>query len=533
MKPSSPAETAPPGVAWRSIPHLLEDASRRHGAAPAVVDGADWLSYAELADRVLQAARGLVARGIEPGDRVAIWAPNSWKWIVAAVAAQSVGAAIVPLNTRFRVDEVRYIVGRAHPKLAFVQGRFLDQDYVAMLEQACGDAPVGIVTFDDVPVARGGSWDRLLEDGATVAPGRVAALTLAVGPDDVSDIMFTSGTTGHPRGVVGRHGQNLRAFHDFGALGGLRPGDRMLGVNPFFHALGYKLGWLLSMMFGAAIYPMAVFDPERVLSLVARERLTILPGPPTIYLALLARPERPTLDLRSLRICITGATTLPPALIDRIRTEFGFETILTGYGLTECSGLATMTRPGDGTTTLCETSGRAVPGVEVAIFGPDGTPVPAGTTGEIRVRGYNVMDAYFEEPEATARTLTPDGWLLTGDLGALDARGNLSIVGRLKDMYIVGGFNAYPAEIENMLMRHEAIAEVSVIGMPDERLGEVGLAFVVARGAPPAEAELIAWARERMANYKVPRAVRFVDQLPRNASGKVLKTRLREIAREA
>ncbi|VTU46042.1 FadD3 family acyl-CoA ligase [Variovorax sp. PBL-E5] len=518
---------------WRSIPHLLEDAVERHGTALAVVEGDLRLSYAGLGEQVQRAARGLRAHGVQPGDRVAIWAPNGWRWIVAALATQSLGAAIVPLNTRFRADEAGYIVGRARPKVVFVHRHFLDTDYEAMLTQGCTGLQYEVVSLDDVPLDKGISWSQLVADGESVSPEEVTAIARAVKADDVCDVMFTSGTTGHPKGVVGRHGQVLRAFHDFGRLGGFRQGDRLMLVNPFFHALGYKLGWLLSILMGAVTYPMAVFDPKQVLSLVERERITILPGPPTIYFALLAEPGLSQTDLSSLRACVTGSTTLPPALIDRIRVTFGFETMLTGYGLTECSGLATMTRPGDETRILCETSGRAIPDCEVAIFSTDGRQLPAGESGEIRVRGYVVMDSYFEDPEATTSTLTPDGWLLTGDLGSLDEQGNLRIVGRLKDMYIAGGFNAYPAEIENMLLQHEDVAEVSVIGIPDERLGEVGLAFVVRRAAAdPTEADLIEWARGRMANYKVPRVVRFVDELPKNGSGKVLKTRLREIAAE-
>ncbi len=516
------------GAPWPSIPHLLDDCVARHGDKAAVIEGDLRLTYSDLKERVVAVARGLLSRGIERGDRIAIWAPNGWQWIVAALASHSVGAAIVPLNTRFRADEVGYILGKARPRAVFVQRRFLGTDYVALLAEA-GDVPA--VTIDDADPGAGTTWSALIAAGEAVPAAEVAARVAALGPDDVCDIMFTSGTTGHPKGVIGRHFQALRAFHRFGTDGGFRSDERHAVVNPFFHALGYKLGWLMSMMFGATTYPLAVFDARAMLELVARERITMLPGPPTIYQALLAQPDRAGFDLSSLHICITGTTTLPSSLIDRMRIEFGFETILTGYGLTECTALATMTRPGDDVRTIIETSGRAVPDVEVAVFGPEGEALPAGAIGEIRVRGYNVMDGYFEDPEATAATITPDGWLLTGDLGSLDEGGNLRIEGRLKDMYIVGGFNAYPAEIENALLGHPAVAEVAVIGMPDERLGEVGLAFVVRHQQVAAtEDEVIAWARPRMANYKLPRAVRFVDELPRNASGKVLKTRLREIA---
>jgi HIP---CoA ligase len=519
-------------IAWQSIPHLLDDCVTRYADTLAIVDGPLRISYRDLKAHVVAAARGLLAQNVAPGDRIAIWAPNDWQWIVAALATQSIGAAIVPLNTRFRSGEISYILKKAAPKLIFIRRHFLDTDYVALLDEAAIDGPrIGAVTFDNSEQGFGLTWSDLLAAGEGVSAETVSERVSQIGPDTVSDIMFTSGTTGYPRGVPGLHGQAIRAFHRFGLDGGFRIGERHAVVNPFFHALGYKLGWLLSMMFGATTYPLETFDPAEMLRLVAEERITVLPGPPTIYQALLARPEREELDLSSLRICVTGTTTLPASLIDRIRREFGFEIMLTGYGLTECTALATMTRPGDDVRTVVETSGRAVPDVEVAVFDEDGANLPAGAIGEIRVRGYNVMDGYFNDPQATAETITSDGWLKTGDLGSFDESGNLRIEGRLKDMYIVGGFNTYPAEIENTLMGHPDIAEVAVIGIPDERLGEVGMAFVVPSTQTHASDEDIkVWVRPLLANFKLPRVIEFVDALPKNASGKVLKTRLREAA---
>lgn len=519
------------GLAWPSIPHLLDDCVIRYGDKPAIIEGDLRISYANLKERVTATACGLLAFGIQPGDRVVIWAPNGWQWIVSALAVHSIGAAIIPLNTRFRADEVAYILRKARPRLVILQRHFLDTDYVALLDETgTGCTRLPALTLDDQPPGNGLTWSELHARGRAVDPAIVARHVAALTPDTICDIMFTSGTTGYPRGVVGRHGQSIRAFHRFGQDSDFRIGEeRHAIVNPFFHGLGYKLGWLMSMMFGAVTYPMSIFDPGKMLHLIARERITILPGPPTIYQALLAHPDRKTLDLSSLRICITGSTTLPPTLINRIRVELGFEIILAGYGLTECTVLATLTRPDDDVTTVCETSGRAVPDVEIMISDDDGHPRPTGEIGEIRIRGYNVMDGYFEDAEATAATLTPDGWLRTGDLGSLDEKGNLRIEGRLKDMYIVGGFNTYPAEIENMMLAHPDIGEIAIIGVPDDRLGEVGMAFIVPRNTDHADADaIIAWAKPRMANYKLPRTIRFVSALPRNASGKILKIKLRE-----
>jgi acyl-CoA synthetase (AMP-forming)/AMP-acid ligase II len=332
--------------------------------------------------------------------------------------------------------------------------------------------------------------------------------------------------------VVCTHGQVLRGFADWAAVIGLRAGDRYLVINPFFHAFGYKAGWLSSIMRGATMLPHAIFDARAVLERIARERITVFPGPPAIFQSLLALPDLHAYDVSSLRLAVTGAAVIPVELVHRMRDELGFESVVTGYGLTECSGAVSMCRHDDDPVTIATTSGRALPGVEVRCIDAQGRPVPTGEAGEIVVRGYNVMPCYFEDETATRETIDADGWLHTGDVGTLDAAGNLRITDRIKDMYILGGFNCYPAEIENLIFAIPGVAQVAVIGVPDERMGEVGMAFVVEKaGAGLGEASLIAACRERMANYKVPRFVRIVPSLPMNATGKVLKGPLREQAR--
>jgi acyl-CoA synthetase (AMP-forming)/AMP-acid ligase II len=258
----------------------------------------------------------------------------------------------------------------------------------------------------------------------------------------------------------------------------------------------------------------------------------MLPGPPTLYQTILNHPDRTSLDTSSLRLAVTGAAAIPVSLVERMWSDLGFSTVITGYGLTEACGIATMCRHDDDAETIATTSGRAIPGVEVQVVDDAGSPLPAGEPGEITVRGYNVMAGYFEDPDQTADTIDADGWLHTGDIGVIDERGYVRITDRKKDMFIVGGFNAYPAEIESLLTRHPGVAQAAVVGVPDERLGEVGLAFIVAATgvARLSEDELIAWSRDNMANFKVPRTIRFVDALPLNASGKVLKYELRERA---
>jgi acyl-CoA synthetase (AMP-forming)/AMP-acid ligase II len=323
------------------------------------------------------------------------------------------------------------------------------------------------------------------------------------------------------------HGQTVRQFREWCAFTGLRPGDRYLIVNPFFHMFGYKAGWLASLLSGATIVPVPVFDVARVLTLVETERITVLPGAPTIYRSILDHPGREAFDLSSLRVAVTGAADIPVELIREMRAELPFRSILTGYGLTE-AGTCTGSRPADDAETIATTAGRAMDGLEVIVADRDGQEVERGATGELLVRGYSVMQGYLDDPEATAAAIDARGFLHTGDLATQDERGYVRIVGRSKDMLIVGGFNVYPAEVENILLAHEAIAQVAVIGVPDPRMGEVPLAYVVcAPGQSIDPGAIIGWARERLANYKVPRQVFALEALPTNATGKVVKDELR------
>ena len=498
-----------------SIPAALAAAVAANGRDEALVDGDVRLAWPELADRVRVAGRAFVAAGLEPGDRVAIWAPNCWEWVVALLGLQSAGGVVVPLNTRYKGDEAAYVLARSGARLLITVDGFLGMHPVAALAASETKQPaLETIVIADGPVPDGAiGWADLVARG-----GGAAFRPAAVGPDDVCDLMFTSGTTGKPKGVPCTHGATLRAFGDWAELVGLRAGDRYLVVAPFFHSFGYKAGWLAALLAGAVVLPQPVFDVDAVLARVARERITVLPGPPTLYQSLLAHPARAGADLSTLRLAVTGAAHVPVELVRRMSSELGFATVLTGYGLTETTGVATLCRAGDDAETVANTSGRAMPGVEVHI----------ADDGEVLVRGYNVMRGYLDDPDETARAIDADGWLHTGDIGVMDGRGYLRITDRKKDMFIVGGFNAYPAEIEGVLAGHPEIAQVAVVGAPDERLGEVGVAFVVPRpGARPVQEELIAWSRERMANFKVPRRFELVSALPLNASGKVLKVELR------
>jgi acyl-CoA synthetase (AMP-forming)/AMP-acid ligase II len=528
---------------WGGVPGLVRSAAARFADREAVVEGRTRISYEELGTRVERAAAACMASGVRVGDRVAIWAPNTLDWIVSALGAVSAGAVLVPLNTRFKGAEAAYVLARSRAKLLFVTGTFLGTSYVASLRRAAGRpqeagpgagaGPVSgpgpvpgstagtgplpglphleqvVVLADDAP-ADFRTWKDFLADGEGVGRDEVRRRGAAVSGVSPSDIIFTSGTTGRPKGAVITHAQTLRGYEIWSDLAGLREGDRYLIVNPFFHTFGYKAGIIACLMRGATMVPQPVFDVD------------------TVHQSLLDHPSRDTYDLSALRLVVTGAAVVPLRLVERLRTELGVDTVLTAYGLSEASGIVTMCRRGDPPAVIASTSGRAIPDTEVRVVDASGAPAAPGSPGEVLVRGFNVMSGYFEDPEATAAVLSPDGWLRTGDVGVLDPEGNLRITDRIKDMFIVGGFNAYPAEIEQLLGLHPEVADVAVIGIPDSRLGEVGKAYVVRRPHSTLTADdLITWSRREMANYKVPRTVEFVGDLPRNASGKVVKGELR------
>ncbi|HZT65125.1 MAG TPA: FadD3 family acyl-CoA ligase [Acidimicrobiales bacterium] len=527
---------------WETVGHLARWAFEHHGERPAVVEGGRATTYAELGAVSEGAARALVASGVEAGDRVALWAPNGLEWVAAALGLQLAGGVLVPLSTRYRTAEATYILNRSRARILVTVGEFLGTRYPDLI--ATQDLPhleLTVVTGAGSTAAGGAggpatsavtTWADFLRRADSADARIVDRRLAATGPDDTCDLMFTSGTTGAPKGVVSCHAQTLRAFRQWATIVGLEPGDRYLLVNPMSHSFGYKAGILASLMTGATMVPLPVFDVDAVFRTIPTESITVLPGPPTLYQSLLDHPGRAGADLSSLRLAVTGAAVIPTDLVRRMRTELGFETVITAYGLTEASGFVTACRRGDPDDVIASTSGRAIDGVEVKVVDDSGAEVPRGTPGEIVCRGYNVMLGYFEDPEATAETIDSAGWLHTGDIGTMDGAGNISVTDRKKDMFIVGGFNAYPAEIENVLRGHPGVAQVAVVGAPDGRLGEVPVAFVVPSADAPDSLpeDLVVWAKEQMANYKVPRHVSVVESLPVNASGKVLKTELRKLA---
>ena len=514
-----------------TIPSALAEAVERFGANEALVDGDTRLTYQELRAAAEDVARALVGSGIEPGDRVAVWAPNIGEWVTAALGAYRAGAVIVPLNTRFKGPEASYVMRTSRARLLLTVGEFLGTDYVGLL----GDAEP-VPSLEEVVVMRGvradtTPWSAFLERGRAVDPSVVADREAAIKPEDVSDIIFTSGTTGAPKGAMLQHGASVWAYRTWTDVVQLVETDRYLVLNPFFHTFGLKAGILACVVTGAAIIPHAVFDVPAVMRRVVEERVSMLPGPPTVYQTMLDHPDLASFDMSSLRLAVTGAATVPVEMVRRMRSDMAFETIITGYGLTETVGITSCCRPDDDPETIATTAGRPIPGVEVIIVDDDGRRLGPEEPGEVLTRGPNMMQGYFENPEATAAALDSDGWLHTGDIGVLDEAGNVRITDRKKDMFIVGGFNAYPAEIENVIVCHPYVGQAAVVGAPDHRMGEVGVAFVVPRaGAVIDPDELIEWCRTQMANFKVPRHVEVVETFPLNATGKVLKYELRDRA---
>jgi acyl-CoA synthetase (AMP-forming)/AMP-acid ligase II len=507
-----------------TIPGVLRAAAAAAPDREAVVTPESRLTFAQLLERVQAGSAACLAHGIGHGDRVAVWGPNTMDWVIASLSLTGIGAIVVPVNSRFKGEEARYLLDRTGATALVVDDEFLTP--------LLGTDPLDALGNPEVLVIRTSRIREFLSRADEVPLETVEKAAAEVGDDDPSDIIFTSGTTGAPKGAMLRHGASVRLYAAWSDVVGLRHGDRYLLIYPLFHTAGLKSGLLASLLKGATLLPHLVFDPQTVMTTVQAERVTMLPGPPAIYQTIL-NTDVSEYDLSSLRLAVTGAAVVPIELVVKLREDLGFDSVVTGYGLTETTGTVAMCRHDDDPEIIAHTSGRPLDGIEMKIVDADGNEVPTGEQGEIVTRGYQVMIGYFDNPEATAETVDADGWLHTGDVGYVDAQNNVTITDRIKDMFIVGGFNAYPAEIEGLMLEHPDLAQVAIVGVPDARMGEVGMAVVVpAAGHTVERDEVLAWAREHMANFKAPRYLEVVDALPLNASGKVLKFELRERGRE-
>lgn len=515
-----------------SLYHRFQQAAEIHADRIAIRYGGSDLTFRELEAASRQVARALMALGMERGDRVAIWGVNSADWVVTALGIQAAGCVLVPIGTRLRGREAADILSGAEARVVFCDRGFAGFSYVDALAGQDLPAVEHIVVLGETG---GAIADRILSIAALrascdqVDDASLDARIAEGSGADLADIIYTSGTTGRPKGVPMTHRQSLVACDIQCAEINKFTADDVFAVTyPFAHNAGYRAGWQVSVLYGVRILPVSSFDAGELLQLIERERVTMLPTAPPVAQGLLDHPARPTTDLSSLRLMSTGGTTVPVRLIEDMRAHLGRGTIVqTGYGLTETAGSVSTTRFEDSPAVIANTVGKVLSNLEMKIVGPDHIEVAMGETGEIAVRGPQVTHGYLDDPEATAAAFTADGYLLTGDAGRIDADGNLRITDRIKEMYLVGGFNCYPAEIERMMGLMPGIAAVAVIGVDDERLGQVGRAFVVRRDAALSEVDVIDWCRAEMANYKVPRSVVFLDTLPLNATGKVAKNDLR------
>ncbi|GGS46279.1 3-[(3aS,4S,7aS)-7a-methyl-1,5-dioxo-octahydro-1H-inden-4-yl]propanoyl:CoA ligase [Planobispora rosea] len=524
---------------WGTIPRMLRDQAKNHPSDIVVADREVRISLAELRTRAASVARGLMALGVAPGDRVAIWGLNDLHWVVAAFGVWDAGAVVVPLSSRYKGIEAAGLL-RATGAVVLITGESLDgSSFIDLLADATGGPVAGrpFAGLHDLRHAvvpedreRAGTLPlfRLLSAGSRVSHAEVEERACAVRPGDLCEIMSTSGTTGTPKGVMLEHGQVLRGYWDWAEIVTLGPGDRYPVVAPFAHGFGLNAGLLACVLRRATMMPIRVFSPDLLTELIRDRRITILAGPPTLFHRILDEVDTTG---HTLRVAICGAAAVPAELVRRLLERLGLERMINAYGLMEGT-VVSMTRAEDPVEVIASSTGRTVPGVEVRIVDDEGAEVPAGERGEILVRGYGVMRGYWGEPARTAEVVR-DGWLHTGDIGTLDPDGNLAIVDRKKELFIVNGFNVSPAEVEGLLLREGSLAQAAVVGVPDARRGEVGWAFVVPRQEAAADPEklpekIIAWARENMSGYKVPAHVVVVDSLPVNANGKIDKQALRE-----
>jgi len=485
-------------------------------------------TYRELSEQVELAARALMANGVGKGDRVGIWAPNRYEWVIVQWATARVGAILVTINPAYKAEELRYALRKAGVSLLFSARGFRGADYVAMLDQVRGDCPAlrEIVVLDD-------EWQPFLTESRLTDEDELRGREASLDPSDPINIQYTSGTTGFPKGATLSHRNILNNGYFTGEVLRYSEHDRVCVPVPFYHTFGMVLGNLVAMTHGACVVvPGESFDAGEVLRAVEAERCTSLYGVPTMFIAELAEPGLDTFDLATLRTGIMAGAPCPVEVMKQVRSRLHMEEITIGCGMTETSPLSTQTSVDDPVEKRVTTVGRVHPRVEVKIVDPaTGASVPRGVAGEQCTRGYSVMLGYWDDLEATSKAIDAEGWMHSGDLAVMDDDGYVSIVGRIKDMIIRGGENIYPREVEEFLYRLPEIDQVEVIGVPSERYGEEVMAWVRLReGVTVTSEELIAACRGRIATYKIPRYWKFVESFPMTVTGKTQKYRMREIA---
>jgi fatty-acyl-CoA synthase len=492
-----------------------------------VPSGRRW-TYAAFDADVNGLALGLLAGGIEAGDRIGIWSPNCPEWTLLQYATAKVGAVLVNVNPAYRSHELAYVVGQSGMRMLVSAVQHKTSDYRAMIDEVrsqCHDLHEVVYIGED-------SWDELVGAGSEASMDQLAERMAALSCDDAINIQYTSGTTGFPKGATLSHHNILNNGFFVGELVGYTERDRICLPVPFYHCFGMVMGNLAATSHGACmVIPAPAFDPSATLKAIEQERCTSLYGVPTMFIAELALEDFAAYDLSSLRTGIMAGSPCPVEVMKRVIAEMNMSEVAIAYGMTETSPVSTMTRADDDLARRTETVGRVMPHLEVKVVDPyTGRTVPRGETGELCTRGYSVMLGYWEQADKTTEAIDAARWMHTGDLATMDEGGYLSIVGRIKDMVIRGGENVYPREIEEFLYSHPDIADVQVIGVPDAKYGEELMAWVVMRpGTEPLTAEGVrAFCNGKLAHYKVPRYVHVVDGFPMTVTGKIRKVEMRE-----
>ena len=489
-----------------------------------VPTGRRW-TYRELEDVVDRVATGLIRAGIDKGDRVGIWAPNGPEWVFVQYATARIGAILVNINPAYRSHELQYVVNQSTVRLLIAAASFKTSDYAAMIEEVRGDCPA----LEDVVLLGSDRWRAL--ESTDVDAEAIAARSATLGFDDPINIQYTSGTTGFPKGATLSHHNILNNGFFVGHLLGYTEHDRVCVPVPFYHCFGMVMGNLGATANGATIViPAPAFDAAATLHAVEQERCTSLYGVPTMFIAELGLADFGRYDLSSLRTGIMAGSPCPVEVMKRVVAEMNMAEVTIMYGMTETSPVSTMTRRSDDLERRVSTVGTVMPHVEVQVVDPTtGLVAPAGTAGELCTRGYSVMLGYWDAPEQTADAVDPSGWMHTGDLATMDDEGYIAIVGRIKDMVIRGGENVYPREVEEFLYGHPSVADVQVIGVPDEKYGEELMAWVRLRPERTLTIEeLREFCQGKLAHYKIPRYLHVTDEFPMTVTGKIRKVEMRE-----
>jgi fatty-acyl-CoA synthase len=534
----------------KTLADFFDKAVTKYSKEEAMVFNEERITYSEMGRRVADFAKGLLKLGIKKGDKVGIWLSNRPEWAIAEFAVARVGAIMVPLSTRFRAFDVEYILKQSDSTTLVMTDFFLKNNYLEVIQEICpelGSAQPGELKSKRLPLLRNiiclsekqypgmFKFQDLMKEGSDRSmDSLLEKIQISLKSSDIINIPYTSGTTGFPKGVMTTHEQYLGEIIAFRDRLNIKEKDRFLAAPPFFANFGNYFGILLPTMVGGCSVPVEFFDPEECLRLIEKEKITHFTGTPTMYLDILNHPNFPKYNLSSLRTGMTGASPASVQMINDVRSKMGIKTICNGYGMTENSGATTMTCGADSAEVMSKTTGKPLPGVEIKIVDlKTKKDLPKNRIGELCTRGWIVMKGYYKMEDETAKCFDENGWFHTTDLGYIDDEDNFVITGRIKDMFISGGTNVYPAEVENFLYTFPKIQQVAVIGVPDERMGERGMAFIILKeGQTSNEKEILAFCRGKIANYKIPKYVKFVNEIPMAGVGKVQKFKLQESALE-